>query len=102
MCQGSIGTFFPYNSANYTQIDQIIIESDTYKCVESVYVHDDHVLNSSDHHPITVTMAINTPRVPLYTRKVFKWDKADLNLYETTLNESLNRSGLCDNSFLSA
>ena len=100
ICKGSLGTFFPYNGDNFSQIDHIIVDNDMRHLMRECFVHDDHALNSSDHHPISIVMSTETPRVTPHTRKVFKWDQADLGLYQSSLDDTLNSSGLCDESAL--
>ena len=45
-----------------------------YTLVSEAYVHDDNVINSSDHLPVSVTLRVDVPRVPVQTRSKYKWE----------------------------
>ena len=97
MCGGPVGTFCPHNTSVMTQIDHIIMDKSMYTLVSEAYVHDDNVINSSDHLPVSMTPRVDVPRMrlPVQTRSVYKWERADLDQYRTILTQQLESRGLC-------
>jgi hypothetical protein len=64
--------------------------------VREIFVHGDHSLNTSDHHPITVCLCVDISRSDVKTRTLFRWDKANKPLYEYELDLALCDSKVTD------
>ena len=94
-CTGPIGTYYPFNSDVYSQIDHIVINRDMTPRVKTCKVHDDHVFNASDHLPISLAISTDIPRISVNTRSIYKWDRADTELYERILTDNLNNKSMC-------
>ena len=93
-CMGPIGTYNPYADI-MPQIDHIVMSQDWMRSVQHNQVHDDDILNRSDHLPVTVYILYDAPRVPISTRKIYKWKNADTNLYQDNLSNAILRYKLC-------
>ncbi len=93
-CTGPKHTYMSYDGNYATQIDHVLLDCGHVKCVESCSVDDEHVMNSSDHLPVCVTLCVNIPRISLNMRRVYKWAKADTNGYCTELSKLIQECEL--------
>ena len=89
MCKGPPAKYYPYDGSAGTQIDHILCREDLVHNISSIYVHGDHSLNTSDHHPITLCVCINMHHSYVKTRNLFRWDKANVHMYKHELDQAL-------------
>ena len=88
MCNGPIYTYIPYSGAPGTQIDHCLIQNCDICIVDSVYVHDECIDNTSDHNPVSVTLNCMLCKYDIKSRcrPTYRWDKADPSMYRDTLD----------------
>jgi endonuclease/exonuclease/phosphatase family metal-dependent hydrolase len=98
MCQGPDVTYLPYSGAPGTQIDHIMVNNASLDNIDHVYVCDDNAGNTSDHLPVCIGWRYLCPRIQLESRQLYRWDKADTNLYRYTLDTLVVENNLCDRS----
>ena len=98
MCKGPLCTFFPYSGGPCSQIDHVIIQNCHLCIIEHVMVEDEHALNTSDHHPISLRISCRIPRYSAQTRRTYRWDKADSTIYRDTLEGCIIVKGLMNMS----
>lgn len=89
-CSGPVNTCWPGDTNNNpSQIDHFIMSYDYSQCIEYSMVHDDHSLNMSDHHPITLVLKCIVKQRRSTPRVRYNWSKCDPLVYTQNLRSAL-------------
>ena len=93
-CEGPIYTCWPGDSSyNPSQIDHFVCCDNTSHHMERCFVHDDHVLNVSDHHPISLSVkCLATPCICAVPPIRYNWASSDKLMYTQNLRANLAES----------
>ena len=96
ICTGPRDTYYAYHGGQQSQIDHILMSVCELDLVEKVCVHDNNILNKSDHCPISLSISQRSVVDPVNTRRLYRWDKADTAIYRETLDGCLIQNNLAD------
>ena len=89
-CKGPLFTYYPdYILNKPSQIDHFVLNLEYVDVVKACYVHDENVINLSDHVPISMSLNININRYECNSRAVYDWNRCDINQYKVLLDSNL-------------
>jgi hypothetical protein len=87
-------TFLNTDGIGCTHIDHVISTKDAALHINSIWIEDELINNTSDHHPVCATTTLRIVCTTTNTDKQIQpgnnrinWDKADLTVYQTYLDD---------------
>ena len=90
-CTGPVFTYLPGDQdASPSQLDHFILHTENTDMYSECFVHDAHILNLSDHTPITISLRCDTcviRAVPQLGK--FNWKSCELDSYKQMLRDKL-------------
>ena len=93
VCKGPVCTYWPDDDWHRpSQIDHILCNIDKMSLIVRANVYEDHVLNTSDHHPISVIINCSVPRYQVKQQVCYNWQKGDKTLYSQTVHNNIDHS----------